>query len=250
MGYRLDKIDKRILYHLAQDARNTTAQEIAADVDVSPGTIGNRIEKLEEHGILEGYHADVNYEEAENLLTQIYICNAPNVDRERLSREALQVPGVVNVRRAMTGRENLHVVAVGTDTADISRIGEALTELGIEVEKEGLVEAEHFHPYHPYGPESTRDHPAKDFMTVAGDAELTDVRLPEDAPVVGRTIRAAAEAGTLSDDVLVVSIERGDAMVTPKGDVAFQQGDIVTLLFREGLSSSVLDEFGGDVVHR
>lgn len=50
MDYRVDKIDKRILYYLAQDARNTTAREIAEEVDVSPGTVGNRIEKLENSG--------------------------------------------------------------------------------------------------------------------------------------------------------------------------------------------------------
>lgn len=249
MGYRVDEIDKRILYHLARDARNTTAREIAAEVDVSPGTIGNRIESLEDHGIIRGYHADVDYEEADDLLTRLYICDTPHADREQLAREALQIPGVVNVRRAMIGRGNLHVVAVGRSTTDVSRIGRALTELGVEVEKEGLIEEEAFHPYHPYGPDGERDRPGKNFMALGGSAELTDLRLLEDAPVVGMTIGEAAEQGLLTDDVLVVAIERPDASVTPKGDTEFREGDIVSLLFRNGLSESVLEEFGGDVIH-
>ncbi|MFC5973367.1 winged helix-turn-helix transcriptional regulator [Halomarina salina] len=250
MGYRLDRIDKRILFHLAQDARNTTAREVAEEVDVSAGTIGNRIERLEESGILEGYHADINYEKADNLLTRIYICHAPNSDRERLAEEVLQIPGVINVRRAMIGRENLHVVAVGTDTRDIGRISRKLTDLGLEVEHEGLVEEEQFQPYSPYGPSDEHSHTGKGFMTLAGDAELTDLRLLEDAPVVGMTIGEAAAADILSDDVLVVTIERGESMITPKGDVEFHESDIVSLLFRNGLSESVLEDFGGDVVHR
>src|SRR6056297_3373990 len=103
MEYRLDEIDKRILYYLAEDARNTSAPLVAEEVDVSPGTIRNRIRKLEENNVIEGYHADVNYARADNLLTNLFVCNAPVSDRERLAREALSIPGVVNVREVMTG---------------------------------------------------------------------------------------------------------------------------------------------------
>lgn len=249
MGYRLDEIDKRILYRLAEDARKTTAREVAEEVEVSPGTIGNRIEKLEKHGIIEGYHADVDYETAENLLTHLYICHAPSSEQERLTQEVLQVPGVINVRQAMVGRENLHILAVGDDTEDIGRIGQALTALGVVIEKEGLVEEEHFHPYHPYGPEGRPDRVGKDFLSLAGEAELTELRLSEETPVVGMTIQEAAAEGILSDDVLVVSIERQGSIETPNGSAEFQRGDIVTLLFRNGVSDSVVEDFGGDVVY-
>lgn len=249
MGYRVDEIDERILYYLARDARNTTAREIAAEVDVSPGTVGNRIEHLEDAGIVRGYHADIDYEEADDLLTRLYVCDAPHSEREHLAREALRISGVVNVRRAMIGPENLHVVGVGSSTTEISRIGRELTELGVEVEREGLIEDETFHPYHPYGPDGGRDRSGRDFMALGGSAELTDLRLLADAPVVGLTIGEAAERGILTDDVLVVAIERSDASVTPKGDTEFREGDIVSLLFRDGLSEEVLAEFGGDVIH-
>lgn len=250
MDYRLDEIDKRILYRLVQEARNTTTREIAEEVDVSPGTISNRTERMEANGIIEGYHADVDYEAAEGLLTHIYLCHAPAPEREQLTEEVLRIPGVVNVRRAMLGRENLHVVAVGPDTNTISSIRRTLTDLGLEVEREGLIEEESYRPYRPYGPNGEKDHTGKDFLTVAGDARLTELSLPETAPVVGMTVREAAEADVLSEDVLVVAIERGDAMVTPKGDVEFRRGDIVTLLFRNSISQSVLDEFGGEIIHR
>jgi DNA-binding Lrp family transcriptional regulator len=61
MDYRVDEIDKRVLYHLARDARNTTAAEIANEMEVTPATIRNRIKQLEAEGILRGYLADINY---------------------------------------------------------------------------------------------------------------------------------------------------------------------------------------------
>lgn len=250
MEYSLDEIDKHILYRLVEDARNTTAREVAEEVDVSPGTIGNRIERLEDHGILKGYHADVDYERADNLLLHLYLCHAPTSESERLAREALQISGVVNVRRAMLGLENLHVLAVGRNTEDIGRISRELTEIGIEVQKEGLLEDESYHPYHPYGSHNGGGHPGKDFMTLAGDAELTELRVTEHAPITGMTISEAAAADILSENTLVVAIERDGVVVTPRGPVEFREGDIVTLLFRDGFSSEVTDEFGGELIHQ
>lgn len=251
MEYRLDEIDKRVLYYLAEDARNTSAPLVAEEVDVSPGTIRNRIRKLEEHGIIEGYHADVNYARAENLLTNLFVCNASVSDRERLAREALSISGVVNVREVMTGRENLHVTVIGRDADDITRTGQKLTDLGVEIENEGLVQREHFHPYHPYGPDDeSAAHPAKEFISLTGDAEVSEVRVTADAAVTGKTVRRADADGILDDDLLVVAIERGDAVITPKGDTTIEEGDIVTVLFREGFSQETVEAFGGEIVQR
>lgn len=52
MQARLDDIDRRILYYLRVDARNTTAPMIAEEVDVSAATIRNRINQLEEKGVI------------------------------------------------------------------------------------------------------------------------------------------------------------------------------------------------------
>lgn len=251
MDYRLDEIDKRILYYLAKDARNTSAPLVAEEVDVSPGTIRNRIRKLEEHGVIDGYHADIDYASAENLLTNLFVCNAPVSDRERLAREALSIPGVVNVREVMTGRENLHITVIGRDADDINRVGQELTDLGVEIENEGLVQREHFHPYHPYGPDDdSGSHPAKEFISLTGDAEVVVVQITESAAVTGQTVGEADAEGVLGDDLLVVAIERGDTVLTPKGDTRFEEGDIVTVLFREGFSQETVEAFGGEIVQR
>lgn len=69
MSVRFDEIDKRILYHLARDARGISAPDIADEVNVSAGSIRNRINRLEEEGVLEGYHARIDYERAERRHT-------------------------------------------------------------------------------------------------------------------------------------------------------------------------------------
>lgn len=113
-----------------------------------------------------------------------------------------------------------------------------------------MLEEELYRPYRPYGPDGERDRPGTDGMTLADDAELTELRLPEDASVVGVTTHEAADAELLPTDVLVVAVERGETTVTPKRDVEFQRGDNVTLLFRDGVSDEVVGRFGGDLVHQ
>ncbi len=109
MNTQLDEIDKQILYELAADARNTSAPMIAEKVDVSSATIRNRITELEESGIIEGYHAAINYEQCEGRLTNLFSCHAPVKDRRELIQQALQIPGVVGVSELRTGQRNVQI---------------------------------------------------------------------------------------------------------------------------------------------
>ena len=59
MSLQIDTIDERILYYLSQEARHTSAPDIAKKVDVSAPTVRNRIRRLEEAGVIRGYHADI-----------------------------------------------------------------------------------------------------------------------------------------------------------------------------------------------
>lgn len=61
MSFEIDNIDERILYRLVEDARSTTAPDIADEVGVTDTTIRNRIGRLEENGVITGYHAASNF---------------------------------------------------------------------------------------------------------------------------------------------------------------------------------------------
>ncbi|MFB6078177.1 MAG: TrkA C-terminal domain-containing protein [Halarchaeum sp.] len=246
MDERLDEIDKRILYRLVEDARNTSAPMVADEVNVSGATIRNRIAQLEDRGIITGYHAELDYERAENRMQNLLVCTAPIPERETLAKKVLNVPGVVNVRELLTGRHNIHVVAVGADTDELTAVARRLTELGLEVEDEHILHMEDTVPFDEFGPETERRNtPMTDFLSLAGGAEVVELAVAEDAPIAGLTLSDANEQGLLDDDVLVIAIERDDDVLTPRGFTRIVADDLVTVFTRGKSDENALDAFTG-----
>lgn len=147
----LDRIDEGILYTLQADARNTTTTEIATRLDVSASTVQNRIQELEADGIIEGYRATVNYEEAGFPLLVLMVCTADLPVRDDLAEQGLEIPGVVNVRELMVGDDNVLVEVVGESNEDLTRIATALTDVGLEVSDEVLIKNEYAAPFDAFG---------------------------------------------------------------------------------------------------
>lgn len=244
MARRLDDIDKRILYELAKDARNISAPKIAEDVDVSAATIRNRINQLEDDNIIQGYHADVDFERCEGRLTNLFVCDAPVGERENLARQVLTVPGVVNVRELRTGRGNLQIKTVGEDMSDLTRIAQQLNKIGLAIEDEDLVQREYFAPYQPFGPgDEAQRGVMTDVVNLAGGASVVDVTVSDDAEIVDETLHEANEKGLLDDALLVIAIEREDQIITPKGNTEIRAGDLVSVFSRDGVSEATLDVF-------
>lgn len=248
MTESLDKIDERILFYLAQDARHTSAPDITADLDVSAATIRNRIKQLEERGVIQGYHANIDYERTDGKLTYLFICNTDTTQRERAARDVLTVPGVIHVREVMSGRRNLHVEAVGEDKAEITRIARDLSNLGVEIESEALVQRDYHTPYQPFGPDSSTSTPASNLTNLhelAGDARVIDVTVGESAEAEGRRIEALSDEGLLREGLLIVTIERGDEILMPNGETILRAGDIVTVLSQHGEDDDFVELFTG-----
>jgi len=247
MGVRIDSVDERILYHLAADARHTSAPDIAAELDVSAPTVRNRIRRLEEAGVIRGYHAHIDYERVGGRLTNLFTCSTPGTDRERFARRILGVPGVINVKEVMSGRDDLLVTAVGTDTDDITRIARDIKALGVDVEDEDLVHRQHYCPYFPFGPADDRTTtPVTSVADLAGEANVVEITVGEGAPIARRTVEEASEAGLIDDGVLVITIERDDEPITPNGETTFQPDDLVTILSRSALSEETLRTMTGE----
>lgn len=244
MSDRLDSIDRHILYRLAEDARAPSPPELADEVNVAPGTVRNRIERLEAEGIIRGYHANIDYERAEGRLTNLFVCTSPVPQRDRHARQAAEIPGVVEVKRLLTGQKNLHITVVAEEMGGITRIAHDISELGIEIEEENLVEGRTEGPYRPFGPDAERNgRSIADFMSLSGGAEVIEVTVAADAPVAGRTLGNANEAGLVDSEVLVVSIERDGEMLTPRGKSRIQPDDLVTLFCRTGIDDRTLAQF-------
>ena len=146
----LDYVDCCILYSLQEDTRRMSANTIAERLDVSARTVRNRIDKLEESGVINGYRLDVNYQIAGYQLHTMVFCTAPIEGREEIAKEAVDVPGVVNVKEIMTGDQNLLVEVVGTDGDDLSRITSDLNELGVHINDEDLIRNDYDTQFHEF----------------------------------------------------------------------------------------------------
>ncbi|WP_231186727.1 Lrp/AsnC family transcriptional regulator [Haladaptatus sp. DYF46] len=247
MGYRLDEIDKRIIYYLMQDARDTSAPTIADEVNVSAGTIRNRISQLQENGIITGYHANIDFEQADGRLQNLFYCTIEAPLGEKLAQQILEIPGVINIRELTTGRGNIHVKAVGDGTADLSRIAYELTNCGLEIEKENLIQNERYSPYQEFGPDKPREQVSlTDLISLSGKADIVEVAINPDAPVAHKTLREIGEEGLIDENLLVIAIERDESVLTPKGNTRIQPNDVVTIFSRTGISDQVYQSFTTD----
>lgn len=151
MVVNLDDVDRGILHALQANAREVTAAAMGDMVGVSASTVRNRIEHLENGGVIKGYHPEIDYEEAGFDLHLFIACHAPTAKRTELAREALELPGVVNVREMTTGADNLHIeaVAVDSDAADDTIAG--IENLDLEIKSTQIVKKLHVQPFNHFG---------------------------------------------------------------------------------------------------
>jgi DNA-binding Lrp family transcriptional regulator len=247
MSLEIDTVDEQILFYLSREARHTSAPDIAEHVDVSAPTVRNRIRRLEEAGVIRGYHADVDYQQVGGRLTNHYVCNTGSRDREEMAQRVLDVPGVINVREIMSGKGDLRITVVGTDTNDLTRIAQGITSLGIEIDDEDLVHREYFRPYAPFGPRDEESaSPVAGVAGLAGDSDVVEILVREQAPIAGMTLQAANEGGVIPTDVLVVRINRDEGTLTPTGETVVEENDFVTIHSRSGVTEETLEAFTGD----
>lgn len=246
MSPDIDAVDEEILYYLTREGRHTSAPDIAENVDVSAPTVRNRIRRLEEDGIIKGYHAHVDYERADGRLTNLFICTTPATDRQELAQRVLDVPGVINVREIMTGKGDLQIKVVGLDTDDLTRIAQDITALGIEIDDEGLIHREYIRPYAQFGPRDEEPiSPVTGVSGLAGDADVLEVIVNEGAPIAGKTLQTANEESLIPSSVLVVRIDRDDQAITPTGETTIKKDDFVTIHSRSGITDDTLEVFTG-----
>jgi len=143
----LDDVDRGILHLLQEDARNNTAADIADHVGVTANTVRNRIERLEEHGVLTGYVPQIAYERAGYQLTVSIECSAPVPERRNYAEQALAIDNVVAVRELMTGQGNLQLTVVADESEEVTEAATAVHDLGLVIEAEELVKKDHSRPF-------------------------------------------------------------------------------------------------------
>ncbi|MFC7208974.1 Lrp/AsnC family transcriptional regulator [Natronoarchaeum sp. GCM10025321] len=152
---QLDNLDRRILHMLQLDARGASDTDIAEKTDVTGTTINNRINELEEQGVIVGYNPEINYEEAGYPMNVLFICSTDLSRRSEMAERALDVRGVVNVREMLSGEQNLHIEVVAEATSDIKQSTKQLDELGLRVISSNILAEEHIQPWNHFHQEMT-----------------------------------------------------------------------------------------------
>jgi DNA-binding Lrp family transcriptional regulator len=145
--YQLDDVDRGVLFALQRDARNVTAQEMADEVGVSPSTVRNRIANLENVGVIEGYQPVIDYEKAGFQLRVLFVATVSPDERHRRAKEALQIPGVIDVREMLTSKRNLYVEAIATSTRDLAAITGELSDRNLDILSSEIVTAHYSQPF-------------------------------------------------------------------------------------------------------
>ncbi len=96
-----DAIDLRILEMLKDDARVANAA-IARDVELAPSAVFQRIKKLEENGVIRGYHADIDPAALDQgLLAFISVQTGEGARAGETAELLASVPEVMEVHRVV-----------------------------------------------------------------------------------------------------------------------------------------------------
>jgi trk system potassium uptake protein TrkA len=84
-----------------------------------------------------------------------------------------------------------------------------------------------------------------DYMRISEEAEVFEITVTEEAPIAGKTLAELDEEEPLSEDVLIVAIEREDEErpLTPRGDTRIEPGDLLTVYSAFGADPEITDLF-------
>lgn len=110
----LDETDRAILRILQTDAR-TPFSEIARQIDMSSATVHDRVGRMEDAGVIEGYHAKVNAREV-GLGTSAFVGLRVQQGREENALERLrEIEGVQEIHLT-TGEWDVMLRVFAEDT--------------------------------------------------------------------------------------------------------------------------------------
>ncbi|WP_225336025.1 Lrp/AsnC family transcriptional regulator [Halomicrobium urmianum] len=153
----LDPTDQGILYLLQQDARNNTTAGIGEKVGVSSTTVGNRINKLEEKGIITAYQPTLDYEKAGLDHHMLITATAPMDHRSKLAEDALDIHGVVTVRELLTHHQNLELEVATSTRQELEETINELAKLGLDLVRNELLKRELHKPADNFGEDTINE---------------------------------------------------------------------------------------------
>ena len=126
---KLDGTDKKILKIISEDAR-TPYRQISRELDISVGTVHNRIDKLVKTGVIKKFTSIMNHKQlGYNLTTIIGVkLNSGKMDNWKKASFPSNITGIYEV----TGEYDAYIIAKFRDTDELDEfIKELLKEPSI-----------------------------------------------------------------------------------------------------------------------
>jgi len=115
----IDGIDKQILTIMQLDARISNA-EIARQIDLAPSAVLERVRKLEERGVIRGYHTDIDPRAVDFGLT-VFVAVRTSECGGIAEQELSAIPEVLEVHDV--AGEDSYLLKIRTkDTDDLGRL--------------------------------------------------------------------------------------------------------------------------------
>jgi Lrp/AsnC family transcriptional regulator for asnA, asnC and gidA len=114
---QLDDIDKEIIRILQNNAR-TSYRKIQEELKISIGTIHNRISKLKQNEIIEGYTLKLNNEKLGYRLTFLIRIDIDGKYTEEILKEISEIPEVCSVFHT-TGEQSAALICRFKESEDV-----------------------------------------------------------------------------------------------------------------------------------
>jgi Lrp/AsnC family transcriptional regulator, leucine-responsive regulatory protein len=126
---QMDQVNLRLLDELQADARLSVA-ELGRRVGLSSPAVAERLQRLEETGVIRGYHAEVDPRALGYALTAVIRIRPAPRELKKVADLARDTPEVVDCRR-MTGEDCYILTAHLRDVEHLEEVIDRFTPFGV-----------------------------------------------------------------------------------------------------------------------
>lgn len=124
----MDEIDRQLVAELQDDAR-LTRSELGKRVGLSPSSVGDRLRRLEETGVITGYRAELEPGALGFAMKAILRIRPDSGQLKRIATVAAETPEVVECHR-VTGEDCYVLNLVFRSMDDLERLLDRFTPFG------------------------------------------------------------------------------------------------------------------------
>jgi Lrp/AsnC family transcriptional regulator, leucine-responsive regulatory protein len=130
-GRRIDETDWRILEELQREGR-VSYSELGRRVALTAPAVAERVRRLEEAGVIKGFHADVDPARMGYPITAMVRWTSAGPDCSALGDVAKEIPEIVECHR-ITGETSYHLKILAKSVGHLEELIDGLTAYGSTV---------------------------------------------------------------------------------------------------------------------